>query len=423
MIMRDAARSLLKDLDRAICYWIVFVLSSMFMYLFFHISLSEAIGVAYIYGKNDLPTYLTTFDVMICMIVVFLANDFYVKKKSRELAVILMCGGTYGQLVKFLIVQTAILMVISIPVGILLGRTCFPLVGLLLNHMAGYEVEISSGHEAAVFTTIIIIMEVFWCTFVNLGYCYRNSIYSLLQGEEKIKVKMPWGVELKGIQKICQVMKAVWPLLYFGCAFLLFSCGEVPERIPLLGVIGVIGLWQTIDKVILPWLEDGSWNQWCEDGEKLVYMGLFREDLKMAKLYITLFIFTANLLCALMAGKIHQWEESVLCLLSFSIIIPLLSLSLLFRFATESAGRKRQLGTLLKIGYTQKQLNKIIEKESLCLYGFIMATSLVYILNIVIVLGMYRLVPLEIGGTIIAIFVVSLTVCGGLSCLYNSKRD
>ena len=102
-MFKEAVRSLRKDLDRAVCYWMVFMLSSMFMYLFFHVSLSEAVGVSYIYGKNDMPTLLTTFDVGVCILVIFMANDFYVKKKSNELAVILMCGGTYLQLTQFLI--------------------------------------------------------------------------------------------------------------------------------------------------------------------------------------------------------------------------------------------------------------------------------------------------------------------------------
>ena len=110
-MIKDAVRSLKKDWDRAVFYWIVFVLSSMFMFTFFHLALSDAIGVTFIYSNNDLPTYLTVFDVLICIIVIFLANDFYVKKKSGELAVILICGGTYLQLVEFLLIQTGILIV------------------------------------------------------------------------------------------------------------------------------------------------------------------------------------------------------------------------------------------------------------------------------------------------------------------------
>ena len=48
-MIKDAARSLRKDLDRAVFYWIVFILSSMFMFTFFHLALSEAVGVTFIF--------------------------------------------------------------------------------------------------------------------------------------------------------------------------------------------------------------------------------------------------------------------------------------------------------------------------------------------------------------------------------------
>ncbi len=300
-MIKDAARSLRKDLDRAVFYWIVFILSSMFMFTFFHLALSEAVGVTFIYSNNDLPAYLTVFDVLICMVVIFLANDFYVKKKSKELAVILICGGTYLQLVEFLLIQTGILMVFSIPVGIGLGWACFPLLSLLIKTMSGCEIEIGFGMQSVALTASVIILEVFWCTMLNLGYAYRNSICSLLRGEEKIKLRVPKVLNAKGI-------RFIYPALYFGCACLLYTCKKSPERMLFLGFAGTAGLWGSIHKVVFPWLEKGVMEKWGDDGEKLVYMGLFRADLKMARLYIALFIASANILCAMMAGTVEASE-------------------------------------------------------------------------------------------------------------------
>ena len=206
-MIKDAARSLRKDLDRAVFYWIVFILSSMFMFTFFHLALSEAVGVTFIYSNNDLPTYLTVFDVLICMVVIFLANDFYVKKKSKEMAVILICGGTYLQLVEFLLIQTGILMVFSIPVGIGLGWACFPLLSLLIKTMSGCEIEIGFGMQSVALTASVIILEVFWCTMLNLGYAYRNSICSLLRGEEKIKLRSYIRLSILAVRVCCTPAK------------------------------------------------------------------------------------------------------------------------------------------------------------------------------------------------------------------------
>lgn len=415
-MFKEAVQSLRKDLDRAVCYWMVFVLSSMFMYLFFHVSLSETVGVTYIYGKNDLPTFLTTFDVIVCMIVIFMANDFYVKKKSNELAVILMCGGTYLQLTQFLISQTGILMALSIPVGVAAGRLCFPLLSFVFHYMTGQELLMASGSQPMILSACIIGFEFFWCTFVNLGYSYRNSIYNLLHGEQKIKMQLPRFFAVK-------ILRYFYPALYLGCAVLLYFCGRETEKMIMLGVAGLLGLCGTIDKAVIPWLERGSMDKWLEDGEKLVYMGFFREDLKMAKLYIIMFIATSDILCCLTAGMIHKGSEFALCLLSFFSMIPLLGISLMFRFASEAAGRKNQFSILKKIGYTEGQIRKIVQKELFWLYGTIMAASLIYILNIAAALCIHKLIPVAAGGSLAVTFVVSLTICGLINYRYNCANE
>ena len=60
-----------------------------------------------------------------------------------------------------------------------------------------------------------------------------------------------------------------------------------------------------------------------------------------------------------------------------------------------------------------------MKKELLWLYGVIMGASLVYILNIAAVLCIYGLIPVAAGSLLVAIFVVSLTVCGCINYRYN----
>jgi hypothetical protein len=112
-MLKAALRSIKDDLSRSLFYWLTFVLTSMFMFLFFHISYSDMVGVTFINGNNDMATFITVLVLGICMIVVFFANDFYVKKKSKDLAVRLVCGGTYFQIASFLLFQTGLLFVFA----------------------------------------------------------------------------------------------------------------------------------------------------------------------------------------------------------------------------------------------------------------------------------------------------------------------
>lgn len=94
-MIRSALRSIKDDFSRSLFYWLTFVLTSMFMFLFFHLSLSDFVGVTFINSTNNMETFITVLVIVICMVVIYFANDFYVKKKSKELAVRLVCGATY----------------------------------------------------------------------------------------------------------------------------------------------------------------------------------------------------------------------------------------------------------------------------------------------------------------------------------------
>ncbi|MCD8028686.1 MAG: hypothetical protein LUF02_08540 [Erysipelotrichaceae bacterium] len=95
MIYKEAIRSIKDDFSRSLFYWLTFVITSMFIFLFFNLSYNKMVGFTFINNKNDLMSYITIFVVAVCLIVIFFANDFYVKKKAKQLAIQLVCGATF----------------------------------------------------------------------------------------------------------------------------------------------------------------------------------------------------------------------------------------------------------------------------------------------------------------------------------------
>lgn len=410
-MIRMAYRSLKKDFDRAAFYWIVFVLSSMFMYTFFHLAISDLVGVTFIYSDNTLPIYLTVYNVLICMIVIFLANDFYVKKKAREQAVLLVCGGTYLKLVQFLFLQTGILLVTAVPCGVILGQLVFPVLEQVMSLIAGYEIHIVSTGEAAVATFAIILFEVFWCTLLNLGFSYRNTIYSLMHGDKVEDVKLIRPIRSQGL-------KLMYLVLYVGSALLLYACKGNTSLMLALGVVGMFGLNGVIRKLLKPFLEKAVAERLSDRPETVVYMGLFRADLKLVEIYIFLFVATAIILVTMIASRVGNTVEMTLCLLSFMMLLPLLAMSLLFRFSTETVERKKTFEVLEKLGYQKDQLRSIKKKELLCLYGFLAGTSLWYIVNCLTALCTRNMIPDMAAHMIMGAFLLPLIICGYLSYLY-----
>ena len=83
-MIKDALKSIRSDLSGSLFYWLTFVLSSMFILMFFHIAYSDSVGVSFINSKNNMKTFMSVIVIAMCMIVIFFTNDFYVKKKAKE---------------------------------------------------------------------------------------------------------------------------------------------------------------------------------------------------------------------------------------------------------------------------------------------------------------------------------------------------
>lgn len=412
-MIAKALHSLKSDLDRAIFYWIVFMLCSMFIFLFFHLSMSSSVGVTFIDSKNNLSTNLTVFVIGICMIVIFMANNFYVKKKSKELAIMLVCGGTFLQLAEFLLIQTGVLLLCSIPFGIALGYFLFPVIELLLYYTTMQQIVISFQQSAIVATTIIIVFEILWCTFLNLGYAYRNSIQSLLHGEKIItESSIRLNIEIP-------FLKHVFLILYIGCAALLYLLqNDNITGMVISGILGTIGMYGCIGKYVIPYIDKKNHEVWVEDLDKVVYLGFLREDIKLMKSQIFLFVFTAILMLTMMAASIGDIIDTSLSLLSYFVMTLLLALSLMFRFSSEVVGRKRHFLSLERIGYVKEIQKKIIKKELLSFYGFVIIVSFIYIINILIVLMLNHLISFDMSLLILLFFLLPLLLSGGFNYLY-----
>lgn len=132
MILRDALRSLQKDFSKAFFYLLIFVLTTMFIYLFYNIAMSDP-SVDPIKNPSSTITYVMILVVILCSVDILFANDFYVKLKGKDLAVRLICGGRFTQIAGFLLVQTMLLLVLAVPLGIFLANCLLPLVNAMMS--------------------------------------------------------------------------------------------------------------------------------------------------------------------------------------------------------------------------------------------------------------------------------------------------
>ena len=381
MIIHDAFMSLKNDMIHSFFYWLTFVISSMFIFLFLVVSMSDAVGVTFVQAKGDVATNLAVFSSVLCMVEIVFANDFYVKSKSRELAVRLVCGATYVQLAQYLLSQTVFLVAIAIPVGILAGTICIPLIGLLMSSITGTPMSINITGEALIWTICILGFVVFWTLILNLSFAYRNSAAQLLNSQTiKTGSSNPFLTAFledlnKGKQgTISRLLALAMFLVPIGLFY--FS----PSASMIFAAVSLVGLNDLIKNLAMPYLNRHI-EKHITDPEKTGYLGFVRHDLKILKTNLLLLIVTSVLLITILVSTTTA-TDAVLVLITYVAMSTLFSMAILFRYSSDLSFRKKYYRTLSHIGYMQDSEKRMITKEVLTFYGVVIALILFYVINL-----------------------------------------
>ena len=410
-MIKSAVRSLFDDFQKSLFYWLTFVVTTLFMFVFFQIACSPMIGMKFIEGKNDLVAYLSVLVITVCLIAVFFANDFYVKKKAKDLAVRLVCGSSFIQLTIYLLSQTFILFLMALPVAGALSIFVLWFISFLT------PVSIEFVSEGFLVTVIMLIFEIFWCTILNIGYAYRSSIVMLIQGDrmqKSHKSLLPFhlGVNMKkGIGLVLFIVPIIFMYIYGkeASSFLLFS------------IIGMIGLKQCFHKLFIPSMDDLI-KKHIHHHHKITYLGFLRRDMIFMENQIIFLIVGAILLLGLLIIGLGNAMYQILIYVSFVAMNCLLSLTIMFRFSTEMIERQKLFLTLQRIGYEHNDLFKIIKKEVFILYSLIVGLALFYMVNIFISLYIHFHISVDMILLMLSGLCGPLIICGTMN-YFNYKKQ
>lgn len=390
MILHDAFLSLKNDFLHTFFYWLTFVICSMFIFLFLVVSMSDSVGVTFIEAKSDIATTLSVASAALCMVEIWFANDFFIKNKSKELAVRAVCGATYVQLALYLLIQTVFLLICAIPVGIILGMCLIPPVNSLINTLTTSAMAIHISSQAVLVTVIILGFIVFWTLILNLSFAYRNNACQLLNAETmRTGSSNPFATSFlndvpflndlkKGKEKMLSYLKTGLDVVMFVVPILVFYYS--PQGSVYFAMVSLFGLNKLVKNFALPFLNMHIQKN-IGDPEKVGYLGFVRHDMKVLKVNVLLLIVTTVLLISVLVGTASALD-TVLVLVCYVAMSTLLSMAIMFRFSSDLSFRKKYFRTLTHIGYMKKDEKRIITKEVVMFYMAVAVLILIYLINI-----------------------------------------
>ena len=390
--------SLKKDLSKSVFYFLTFLLTTIFIFSFFNLVFNPHANINL--GKDDstFVTPIAVFVIVIAMVCVFLANNFYVSNKSKEISIILMSGASVYRLGIYLFFQVFIIMLLAIPLGCLLGYALIPVINSIFASTFVYQGSLFYlSNKTIVATAMILGFEVFWCSLVNLGYCVRSTINSIIQEKNKInftglKIKgAMWGYSTNTFELVMQeesktdstkkkgtkISDKIYLLLYIlptiififlrdSMSFLMFS---------LIGIIGIFGI---IKKVLPDFIKRRQHNQSLENPVHLISLGFFQSDIQKVFGLLIIMLLSSILLTCVTVYTLNQPLVSMVSLMSYISVMVLMSLTIVFKIGMELNKRKKNFQNLCHLGYSIKQLKQIIQLEMQLFYGLILVLPLIY---------------------------------------------
>lgn len=425
MIFHDALGSLKNDFSRSFFYWLTFLLTTTFSVLFFSVASQEEIGFTLIHASNDVSTTITVFSVVICMIEVFFANDFFIKTKSKALAIQLICGAKFVQLAEYLLCQTFILLALAIPCGILLAMGLIPVTNTAISLYLHSSFTIQVNSTAIIGTAFVVLTLIFWTTYLNMAFAYRNNASTLLNERSVLTGLSSSLLAGLGINKIENVKKAVKILQGIGSIFLFIAplafMFRSPDNIFVLSLASMAGFLFTTTTVVIPGISKLLKDCCIQKPVALTFLGFLRTDIRIMRVNVILLVLSSVLLISTLVTGCDTAMLMMMVLLSYIVINILLSLAVMFKFSTDILNRKKYFMTMDQLGYFKRDLNGIILAETTAFYVYVIFSALIPIGFIFALLSMRGMMETPVIVFLIGSFLVPMLVCYLVTLLYYFK--
>ena len=415
MIFKEALRSLKNSRSKAIFFALTFFITTALLFVYFN--MAEAAGtegevyvsdnnladIIQLLSKGNISNLMMVFVVIMCSIDLFFANDFFVKNKAKELAVRLICGATYIQLTMYLLIQTIILLLVSIPLGILTGFGLLHVFNMILAAgNTGMVIGISSF--AMVEFISIMVFVVFVITLLNCSFAYKSGAV-LLAGGNIGAMKKSGGYGFTNtkffqlILNLIGIAAAVLPI----AGFFRSSGG-----LAVMAIIACVGLDRTVTNVLIPAMNRYVRKTGTKSTKETAVTGFLRRDIQFSKITIYLVLIDLIVLLSMLSGRENNAVEELMIVFTFISISIMQWMTVMFRLETDLSSRKKEYDILGQIGTDESTRTKIMHSEIFRFYLFAGILTVIY-LGTALIASHTAQAPLLAAAAVIPLIAVAVT--------------
>ena len=187
--LKFAVNMLKKEYKKSFVYTLTLCLTIAVTFLFFNIIDNKYLvtNVELVSSQQLTIPFSSTLSFVIivfCGFMIIFASNFYISRKTKEIAIMEMSGSSFIGATMYLFYQNLIMSLIAFPLGIVLGSGISMFVNQLIYQYLSYQVPFFYIPYTAILDTVICIVVIIVAQLIYAsGFVYRKDIQYMLSQE------------------------------------------------------------------------------------------------------------------------------------------------------------------------------------------------------------------------------------------------
>ena len=411
-----------KEYQRSLVYTLTLCLTIAVTFLFFNI-IEHPYFIDNVNAQHSQTSFSSTLSFMIiilCAFMIIFANNFYISKKTKEIAIMTMSGSGFLKITLYLFYQNLIMTCIAFVIGLILGGGAFLLVHQCLIHYFAYQGSFVISVNATINTIICIVVIIAVQLLYASGFVYRKDIQYMLTDQSRNQ-----SVDVRMIP----IPSLFYIFLYFFGIILLLTMPYDPSSMLLPCCIGALGVGGIIKYCLKDMLMFIKKKKYIGDQHQLISLSHFMTSLSRCLLLIEIYVVSSSVMVAMMILWQNDPREMFVTVIGFVVVILLLLASILYKYSMDVSQRCNAYYHLYMLGYTFSKLLKILRQEVIYFYTFFVGMPLVYIVLSLIQAYLHQgvtmsfMITIILSQVILAIFAGLLTYRFYKTTLINTMKE
>lgn len=335
--------------------------------------------IAFSSNTGDITSMIVFALTIVAVLFIFYANAYFINGKTKELAIAALSGVWSFKLSSLLLFQNLILEIIGSFFGILFGLAIMPLFLWFMYRILGITGSLwSFSLQTFLGTLLIVAIQFFYVSFGDFMYLSKKEIKDLLIEQRQV---------YKPDTRMIKFPPTLYLIVYLIPIVLLFINSKTMNvsALSFLNIIfSVVGIQGVVSYYLPKKVLELKKKRYISDKIKIITLSNLHYSLRSLSILI-IFLSVCSVILICMIGLLkYSPSLEVLSITSYICIVALIAISILYKTLIEVENRKYIFKQLKLIGYTSKEIIKIIKEEVMLFYLISAGLPLFHILIYII---------------------------------------